>query len=62
MKTITLNFEKWNGGRRPFIFGISRSYSRVYFKGYIWTPFVIVTWRKINTTAIVLPPTELEQD
>ena len=44
MKTITLNFEKWSdgsNGRRP----IRRTYNRIYFLGYIWTPFVIVTWK-----------------
>ena len=44
MKTLKLNFEKWwhkaKGGK------IRRIYDRVYIKGYIWTPLVIVTWRK----------------
>tara|TARA_R110001606_G_scaffold211659_1_gene359255 strand:- start:31 stop:186 length:156 start_codon:yes stop_codon:yes gene_type:complete len=44
MKTITLNFEKWSdgsNGKRP----VRRTYKRIYFLGYIWTPFVIVTWK-----------------
>ena len=48
MKTITLNFEKWSdgsNGRRP----IRRTYKRILFLGYIWTPFVIVTWKYYET-------------
>ena len=46
MKTITLNFKNWNngasGGR------LRRIYKRIYIKGYIWTPLVIVTWRILD--------------
>ena len=47
MTTIKLNFEKWSsgasGGR------LRRIYNRLYIKGYIWTPIVIVTWKILNT-------------
>jgi len=44
MKTLKLNFEKWCHGAKGGT--IRRIYDRVYIKGYIWTPLVIVTWRK----------------
>ena len=47
MKTVKLNFEKWSsgasGGR------LRRIYNRLYIKGYIWTPIVIVTWKILKT-------------
>jgi len=42
-----LNFESWCDGatgRR-----LRRMYSRIYIKGNIWTPFVVVTWKFINS-------------
>ena len=47
MKTIKLNFKKWSHGASGGT--LRRIYDRVYIKGYIWTPIVIVTWRKLNT-------------
>ena len=50
MKTLKLNFQKWCHGASGQYFykggKIRRIYDRVYIKGYIWTPLVIVTWRK----------------
>lgn len=46
MKTITLNFGKWNNGARGG--RLRRIYQRVWFKKYKWTPFVIVKWRLLK--------------
>lgn len=61
MKTLTLNFEKWSHASRPFTFTTNRSYNRLFLKGYIWTPFVIVTWSKVNADTAVPPPIDLEE-
>ena len=43
MKLLIINFRKWGhsaaGGR------LRRIYDRVYIKGYIWTPFVILQFK-----------------
>jgi len=50
VKTLKLNFEKWNYAMSGVYYSkigqIRRSYNRVYIKGSIWTPLVIVTWIK----------------
>lgn len=52
MKTITLNFDVWNNGadtlwlfKKP---RFRKTYKRIYFKNYIWTPFVIVNWKHLK--------------
>ena len=46
MKTIKLNFENWNSGARGG--RLRRIYKRYYINGYIWTPFVIVTFKLLK--------------
>lgn len=50
MKTFKLNFEKWSNGASGGT--LRRIYNRVYIKGYIWTPIVVVTWKRHNTKEI----------
>lgn len=49
MKTVKLNFEKWSRGANNSA-RLSRIYNRVYFKGYIWTPIVVVNWGILSKT------------
>ena len=51
MKLISLNFDNWNSGadtlwlfKRPYF---RKTYKRVYFRKYIWTPLIVVNWKKI---------------
>jgi hypothetical protein len=47
MKLLILNFDRWSYGASNSRTE-SKIYERIYFRKYIWTPFVWLEFKKIN--------------